>query len=141
MKKINPYNTIPVLILFIMIANIMNAQQLCMEERKEDVAIIKDLYTKDGKFYLTVDVVQIVYDEDGFESVKNENPKLRTFLINPDTEWNFCISAGDRQGDTELLIKVRDLVKRRDLFLDAFVNYTAKAGKVLSSGRVPCGAG
>ena len=69
----------------------VNAQQLCLEERKQDDAIIKDLFIKDGLYYLTVDVVQIVYDNEGAESIKNENPKLRTFLIDPNTNGIFVV--------------------------------------------------
>ncbi len=127
------------LIIFFPIMTIqVYGQQLCLEERNGDDAIIKDVFLKDGEFYLTVDVVQIIEDEDGHDSIKNENSKLRTFLIDPDTEWNFCIIEGDPQQFTEMVIKVRDLVKRQDLFLDAFVNYSAKAGRILSSRRFGC---
>ena len=71
--------------------NTIRAQQLCMELRTDDAAIIKDLVEKDGIYYLTVDVVQLIEDDTSVGiSVKNENPKLRTFLIDPDTEWDFC---------------------------------------------------
>jgi hypothetical protein len=109
----------------------LNAQQLCLEERKQDDAIIKDLFIKDGLYYLTVDVVQIVYDNEGAVSIKNENPKLRTFLIDPDTEWFFC-------SPEQVAIKIRDLVNRRNWFLNTYMNYSAKAGRITDSSHFSC---
>ena len=109
----------------------MNAQQLCMELRTDDDAIIKELVEKDGIFYLTVDVVQVIEHETGGSSVKNENPKLRTFLIDPDTEWDFCVPV-------QATIKVRDLIKKRDWFIDTFMNYSAKEGRVVKSMHYGC---
>lgn len=109
----------------------MNAQQLCMELRTDDDAIIKELVEKDGVFYITVDVVQIIEHETGGSSVKNENPKLRTFLIDPDTEWDFC-------EPVQATIKVRDLIKKPDWFIDTFLNYSAKEGRVVKSKHYGC---
>lgn len=117
--------------LLIMIVNTTNAQQLCMEQRTNDDAIIKELVEKNGIFYLTVDVVQVIEQEDGGSSVKNENPKLRTFLIDPETEWDFCVPE-------QATIKVRDLIKKRDWFIDTFMNYSAKEGRITESRHFSC---
>jgi hypothetical protein len=102
-----------------------------MEQRTSDAAIIKDLVEKDGIYYLTVDVVQLIEHEAGGTSVKNENPKLRTFLIDPDTEWDFC-------EPLQATIKVRDLVKKRDWFIDTYMNYSAKEGRITASMHYSC---
>jgi len=112
--------------------NTIRAQQLCMEQRTDDAAIIKDLVEKDGIYYLTVDVVQLIEDDTSVGiSVKNENPKLRTFLIDPDTEWDFC-------EPLQAKIKVRDLVKKRDWFIDTYMNYSAKEGRITASMHYSC---
>jgi hypothetical protein len=103
-----------------------------MELRTDDAAIIKDLVEKDGIYYLTVDVVQLIEDDTSVGiSVKNENPKLRTFLIDPDTEWDFC-------EPLQATIKVRDLVKKRDWFIDTYMNYSAKEGRITESMHYSC---
>jgi hypothetical protein len=117
-------------LLLLQLKNI-NAQQLCMELRTNDDAIIKELVEKDGVFYLTVDVVQIIEHETGGTSVRNENPKFRTFLIDPDTEWDFC-------EPVQATIKVRDLIKKRDWFIDTFMNYSAKEGRITESMHYSC---
>ena len=112
--------------------NTLRAQQLCMEQRTDDAAIINDLVEKDGIYYLTVDVVQLIEDDTlvGI-SVKNENPKLRTFLIDPDTEWDFC-------EPVQASIKVRNLINKRDWFIDTFMNYSAKEGRITKSMHYSC---
>jgi len=117
--------------LLLLQVNTLSAQQLCMEQRTSDAAIIKDLVEKDGIYYLTVDVVQLIEHEAGGTSVKNENPKLRTFLIDPDTEWDFC-------EPLQATIKVRDLVKKRDWFIDTYMNYSAKEGRITASRHYSC---
>ena len=118
--------------LLLLQVNTLRAQQLCMEQRTDDAAIIKDLVEKDGIYYLTVDVVQLIEDDTSVGiSVKNENPKLRTFLIDPDTEWDFC-------EPLQATIKVRDLVKKRDWFIDTFMNYSAKEGRITESMHYSC---
>jgi hypothetical protein len=47
-------------------------QQLCMEPRNNDDAIVKKLEVVSGKYYLTVDVVQIIYND--MIEIKNVNP-------------------------------------------------------------------
>jgi len=112
--------------------NIISAQQLCLELRTDDAAIIKDLVEKDGIYYLTVDVVQLIEDDTSVGiSVKNENPKLRTFLIDPDTEWDFC-------EPVQSSIKIRDLIKKRDWFIDTFMNYSAREGRITESMHYSC---
>ena len=118
--------------LLLLQVNTLRSQQLCMEQRTDDAAIIKDLVEKDGIYYLTVDVVQLIEDDTSVGiSVKNENPKLRTFLIDPDTEWAFC-------EPLQATIKVRDLVKKRDWFIDTFMNYSAKEGRITESMHYSC---
>jgi hypothetical protein len=102
-----------------------------MELRTDDAAIIKDLVEKNGIYYLTVDVVQLIEHEDGGTSVKNENPTLRTFQIDPDTEWDFCEPA-------QATLKVRELIKKRDWYIDTFINYSAKEGRVTKSMHYSC---
>ena len=110
----------------------LHSQQLCMEQRTDDAAIIKELVEKDGIYYLTVDVVQLIEDETSIGiSVKNENPKLRTFLIDPDTEWDFC-------EPVQASIKIRDLIKKRDWFMGTFMNYSAKEGRITKSMHYSC---
>ncbi len=111
--------------------NTLRSQQLCMELRTDDAAIINDLVEKDGIYYLTVDVVQLIEHETGGTSVKNENTKLRTFLIDPDTEWDFC-------EPFQATIKIRDLVKKRDWFMDTYMNYSAKEGRITASMHYSC---
>ena len=111
--------------------NTLRAQQLCIELRTDDAAIIKDLVEKDGIYYLTVDVVQLIEHETSGTSVKNENTKLRTFLIDPDTEWDFC-------EPFQATIKIRDLVKKRDWFMDTYMNYSAKEGRITASMHYSC---
>ena len=118
--------------LLLLQVNTLRAQQLCMEQRTDDAAIIKDLVEKDGIYYLTVDVVQLIEDDTSVGiSVKNENPKLRTFLIDPDTEWDFC-------EPVQASIKVRDLINKRDWFIDTFMNYSAKEGRITESMHYSC---
>ena len=117
--------------LLLLQVNTLSAQQLCMEQRTSDAAIIKDLVEKDGIYYLTVDVVQLIEHEAGGTSMKNENPKLRTFLIDPDTEWDFC-------EPLQATIKIRDLVKKRDWFIDTYMNYSAKEGRITASMHYSC---
>ena len=119
------------LCLILMDFNIISAQQLCLELRTDDAAIIKDLVEKDGIYYLTVDVVQLIEDETGGISVKNENMKLRTFLIDPETEWDFC-------QPIQATIQVRDLIKQRNWFIDTYMNYSAKDGRVTKSMQYSC---
>ena len=109
----------------------LHSQQLCLEQRTDDDAIIKELVEKNGIFYLTVDVVQVIEHEDGGSSVKNENPKLRTFVIDPYTEWDLCVPV-------QATIKVRDLINKRDWFIDTFMNYSAKEGRVVKSMHYGC---
>jgi len=102
-----------------------------MELRTNDDAIIKDIVEKDGIYYITVDVVQIIENDIGAVGIKNENPKLRTFLIDPETEWHFCVPE-------QATIKVRDLIKKRDWFIDTFMNYSAKEGRITESMHYSC---
>ena len=118
--------------LLLLQVNTLLSQQLCMEQRTDDAAIIKDLVEKDGIYYLTVDVVQLIEDDTSVGiSIKNENPKLRTFLIDPDTEWDFC-------EPVQASIKVRDLINKRDWFIDTFMNYSAKEGRITKSMHYSC---
>jgi hypothetical protein len=117
--------------LFLIKFNVSSAQQLCMEPRTNDDAIIKDIVEKDGIYYITVDVVQIIENDIGAVGIKNENPKLRTFLIDPETEWHFCVPE-------QATIKVRDLIKKRDWFIDTFMNYSAKEGRITESTHFSC---
>jgi hypothetical protein len=117
--------------LFLLKFNVSSAQQLCMELRTNDDAIVKDIVEKDGIYYITVDVVQIIENDIGAVGIKNENPKLRTFLIDPETEWHFCVPE-------QATIKVRDLIKKRDWFIDTFMNYSAKEGRITESMHYSC---
>lgn len=102
-----------------------------MELRNDDVAIIKDLVERNGLFYLTVDVEQLIEEEDEGVVVKNENPKLRTFLIAPDTQWTLC-------HPVSIQIKVSDIIKKREWFIDSFINYSAKGGRIIESSHFSC---
>jgi hypothetical protein len=117
--------------LFLLKFNVSSAQQLCIEPRTNDDAIIKDIVEKDGIYYITVDVVQIIENDIGAVGIKNENPKLRTFLIDPETEWHFCVPE-------QTTIKVRDLIKKRDWFINTFMNYSAKEGRITESTHFSC---
>lgn len=117
--------------LFLLQFNVIQAQQLCMETRTYDDAIIKDIVEKNGIYYITVDVIQIIENDIGAVGIKNENPKLRTFLIDPETEWTFCVPE-------QATIKVRDLIKKRDWFIDTFMNYSAKEGRITQSTHFSC---
>jgi len=118
-------------LLFLLKFNVSSAQQLCMELRTDDDAIVKDIVEKDGIYYITVDVVQIIENDIGAVGIKNENPKLRTFLIDPETEWHFCVPV-------QATIKVRDLIKKRDWFIDTYMNYSAKEGRITESMHYSC---
>lgn len=113
--------------------NTIRAQQVCNELRTDDYAIIKNLVAKDGIYYLTVDVVQLI-DVEGepFPIFQNENPKLRTFLIDPDTEWLFC------QGNGSENYKIRNLIKKRNLLIESLMIYSAKDGRITDSYHLSC---
>lgn len=112
-----------VLLSFLTFSFLLSAkgQQLCMEPRNNDDAIVKKLEVVSGKYYLTVDVVQIIYND--MIEIKNVNPKLRTFLIDPSVELTFC-------APENRVVKIRDLVNMKSWIDETMINYTAAEGRI-----------
>ena len=110
-----------------------NAQQLCMETREGDFALVKKLEQKGAKVYLTLDVVTINEDEDGKAvDYENVNPKLRTFQI--DRSMKCCIYVNQEQ----LNLSIDELLLRPELILEGVILYDAKEGSVLSIAHMSC---
>jgi hypothetical protein len=107
----------------------LSAQELCLEERKGDDAIIKRLEVLNGKYYITVDVVQVIESE--IIEIKNVNPKLRTFEIDPNLELHFCAPENAN-------MKIRDLINKRNWILETLFRYSAKNGKVTGAYHHSC---
>jgi hypothetical protein len=123
-------NILTLVVLLFGLMHSISAQQLCMEVRTNDDAIIKDLFVKEGICYITVDVVQVIEHEFG-QDIKNENPKLRTFIINPDSEWDICIPNYRK-------VKIKDAVFMREGMKETFIRYSAKNGRIISSTHYSC---
>lgn len=51
-----------------------------VESRDNEPALIKDIFEKNGKKYISLDIVQIEYEEFGYKII-NQNFKIRTFEI------------------------------------------------------------
>lgn len=119
------------LIFFTLSFGIIHSQEICLESRQNDNAIIKDLYIKNGTYYITVDIVQFEESEFGAIKVKNENPKLRTFIIDPEIAWDLCLSKNET-------LKIKEMPKRRDLIIDTYFQFNAEKGKIVSSFHLSC---
>jgi hypothetical protein len=119
------------LVIFGLISGLGEAQEICMETRQNDDALIKDLYLKNGIYYITVDIVQFEESEFGEIKVKNENPKLRTFIIAPETTWELCFS---KIGT----LKIQEIAKRNYLIIDTYFQFSADNGKIVYSFHHSC---
>ncbi|MFM7722827.1 MAG: hypothetical protein ACKO7C_07470 [Bacteroidota bacterium] len=107
------------------------SQDICLESRQKDDAIIKELYYRNGAYYITVDIVQIDVSEDGEIEVKNENPKLRTFIIDSEIAWQLCLSKIET-------LKIKEIAKRPDLILNTYFQFSAEKGKIVYSIHHSC---
>lgn len=110
---------------------IIHSQVICLESRQNDDAIIKELYIKNGTYYITVDIVQFEESEFGAIKVQNENPKLRTFIIDPEIAWELCLSKIET-------LKIKEMAKRPDLIIDTYFQFSAEKGKIVSSFHHSC---
>jgi hypothetical protein len=118
--------------LFGLLSAYITAQEICLEKRSHDYAIIKDLKEINGKHYITVDIIQIEYTGEASDYIiKNENKKLRTFNINPETQWEFCTSE-------VTTYKIRDLLKKRNLWEESQMNFSAFDGEITDSFHCSC---
>ena len=119
-------------VLLFSVLHAMTGQQLCTELRTDDDAIIKDMFVKEGVCYITVDVVQIVENEhDEGNHIKNENPKLRTFIIDPEMEWEICFPDFKK-------VKMKEVIFMLDTIKETFITYSAKNGRIVSSMHHSC---
>jgi hypothetical protein len=124
--------TVSIVILLFGMLHSISSQQLCTELRTDDVAIIKDMFVKEGICYITLDVVQIIENEhDEGSHIVNENPKLRTFIIDPEMEWEICFPDLKK-------VKMKDVVFMLDTIKETFISYSAKNGRIVSSWHYSC---
>ncbi len=74
------------------------------EDIPEINSYCKNIYEKDGKFYVELDFVEIKYKNVDERVIVNKNPKIRTYLIDDNT-W---ISSKDcKELTPEELLKIR----------------------------------
>ena len=123
------------IILLLCIACISSAQELCLEDRPNDDALLIDVKMVNGQCYVTVDVVQATYGNEDELSFINTNPKLRTFLIDPNYELFICHS-GWKNGEDP--ITLRELAANLHLLRGTYISYTAAKGRISALSSYLC---
>jgi hypothetical protein len=75
------------------------------EDIPEINSYVKNIYEKDGRFYVELDLVEIKYKNADERLIVNKNPKIRTYLIDDNT-W---ISSKDcKELIPEELLKIKE---------------------------------
>ncbi len=58
-----------------------NEQPITKETKENEFALIKDIFQKNGKTYISLDIVQTEYTNGNDYKVVNQNPKIRSFEV------------------------------------------------------------
>lgn len=103
------------------------AQELCMEKRDNDDALITDIRMVNGQCFITVDVVQFIDEGGNFPKIVNTNPKLRTFIIDANyVTWICPNDSNESSGE----MSMRQLAENPRLILRTYIAYSANGGKI-----------
>jgi hypothetical protein len=84
-----------------------NNTNLSTETKENEAALIKDIFRKNGKIYISLNIVQIEYTKENDYKVINQNSKIRTFevLENVKITDNNCRTI----DENDYLIKNREI--------------------------------
>ena len=88
------------------VENIQNKTNLSTETKENEPALIKDIFLKNGKTYISLDIVQIEYTKVNDYKVINQNSKIRNFEVSENVKIkdNNCRTI----DENDYLIKNRE---------------------------------
>ena len=115
--------------------NVSYGQELCMEKRDNDDALVTDFRMVNGQCLITVDVVQFQDKGGEFPEIVNTNPKLRTFVIDADyVTWICPNDANEESGE----MSMRQLANKPRFILGTYIAYRAKDGVIYFLSSYSC---
>lgn len=106
--------------------NAMQNDIVLVEDLPEINSYCKNVYEKDGKYYIELDLIEIKYKNVDKRVIVNKNPKIRTYIIDDNT-W---ISSKDcRELKLGELLEIKDKLVN---YKDKVVIGTSKNGRMVS---------
>lgn len=96
------------------------------EDLNEINAFVKNIYSKNGKTYVEIDVVQIKYRNTDERVIINKNPKIRTYLIDQNT---LTYTDDCKEASLADLMKIKDRILKNKTLL---IVGQSKNGKMTS---------
>ncbi len=92
--------------------NFVHAQIKTNEDLNEFNAFVKKIYKSDNNIYLDIDIVLVKYYPDGTLKIINNNPKIRTYIV--DENSYILTNKCEKIKHTELIELREKLLKLKD---------------------------